>query len=384
MPPEPLTVVWDPRFLDYDFGPDHPFSERSRELAVHLLESVLGPDDAGAVEWAREVAVVPREVLETFHRAGYLDFVEEAGLRDAGGMLDRGDTPAFPGCYEAAARLVGGALRAMSAVSAGRGPAFHPAGGLHHAHPDRASGFCVFNDVAIVVREAVRRGQRVAYVDLDAHHGDGVMYGLYDDGRVLDIDFHQDGRTLFPGTGFPHETGRGDGAGLKVNLPLPPLAGDAALLPLFHRVAVPLLREFRPDVIVVQHGVDGHVGDALAQLQYTPAAYDVVDRSLRDLASELCDGRLVVTGGGGYNAASVSRVLARTAVTLTGRQPPPASTRLPAGWRDEFTRATGEAAPRAWGEHDRVLRSAWSSDDESALIRTLSAALGRRFPAEPD
>ena len=273
-----------------------------------------------------------------------------------------------------------GADRAFRSTLDCRYPAFHPAGGLHHAHPDRASGFCIFNDVAVVVARALQEGLRVAYLDIDAHHGDGVMYGFYDSGRVLDIDFHQDGRTLFPGTGFPTESGRGDGAGAKVNVPFPPSAGDEALVPMFRRVVPPLVRSFRPGVIVVQHGVDGHVGDALAQLQYTARGYAEVDRIALSLAEEVSGGRLVVTGGGGYRAGAVSRVLARAATILAGDEPPVAERPLPAEWRDEFHRSLGAPAPKTWGESPTPGRSAWSADSEAKLIGVLESELGLRLP----
>ncbi len=375
-----LTVVWDERFCEYDFGPGHPFSERSRELAVGLLETVFPPGEGGPVEWLRSVPPAERASLERFHRPQYLAHVEAASVARETVLLDAGDTPAFPGCYEASARIVGGADRGLgTTLEAGR-PAFHPAGGLHHAHPDRASGFCIFNDVAVAVARAVGEHRKVAYLDIDAHHGDGVMYGFYESGRVLDIDFHQDGRTLFPGTGFPTECGRHDGAGLKVNVPLPPGAGDGALRPLFHRIVPPLLRSFRPDVIVLQHGVDGHVGDALARLQYTPAAYADVDRTVLALAGELTGGRLLVTGGGGYRAESVSRVLARAGTILAQGDVPDDAAALPARWREEYRAALGATAPRTWGEHPRPAPSAWRREDEEKLVGVLESELGVRLP----
>ena len=200
--------------------------------------------------------------------------VHQAGQRWGAPIpLDAGDTPSFSGCFEAAARIAEGAACAVDFTLEHKAPSFHPAGGLHHAHPDRASGFCIFNDVALAVGRAVAAGHRVVYIDIDAHHGDGVMYGYYSSGRVLDIDFHQDGRTLFPGTGTTDETGLADGNGLKVNLPLPPGPGDEALGPLFQWIVPPLVRSFRPDLIVVQHGADGHVGDPLTALQYTSRVY---------------------------------------------------------------------------------------------------------------
>ncbi len=378
---EGCSIIWDERFRDYDFGPDHPFTERSRALAVRLLDAFL-PTGAPGVRRVDQVDPAAAELLEQFHRREYLRFVESASALSEPTLLDAGDTLGFPGCYAAAARIVAGADRALSLAREEARPAFHPAGGLHHAHPDRASGFCIFNDVAVAVGRAVKAGLRVAYLDIDAHHGDGVMYGYYESGRVLDIDFHQDGRTLFPGTGFPTETGRGDGSGLKVNLPLPPGAGDRALLPLFRRFVPALLRSFRPEVIILQHGVDGHVGDALAQLQYTPAAYAEIDRMVRSLAEEVSDGRLVVTGGGGYRAASVSRVLARTGLILAGKEPPADGELLPSRWREEFVHLVDEPAPETWGEGPDPVASDWRPDREAKLVAQLEEELGRRFPPE--
>lgn len=386
--PCPLAVVWDPGFLEYDFGPRHPFTERSRGFAVTLLEASgffeADPGDPRLLP----VVPVPREVLEGFHTRGYLDRLEEISWDPRGRALDAGDTPAFPGCFEASARIVGGTLAGLRAIQQGRvGHAMNPAGGLHHAHPSGASGFCILNDLAVTLRQALDGPDaysRVAYVDLDAHHGDGVMYGFYEDGRVLDIDFHQDGRTLFPGTGFPAEAGRGDGAGLKANLPLPPGAGDEAAVRLFDRVVPPLLREFRPELIVLQTGVDAHVGDPLAHLQYTLGGYRQMVGRVHALAHELSGGRLLQTGGGGYLAENVSRVLAATASDLAGR---PVCRRagqpLPARWRADFEAEFGYPSPRHWDETVPLSRSPWRKESEEALIHRLEESLGTRFP-EPE
>ncbi len=380
MSPPSLTVIWDERFRAYDLGAEHPFSERSRALAADLLAAASEARDPDAIEWVRKVPPASRSVLESFHRPEYVEFVERASGYENPILLDGGDTPSFPGCYEEAARIVEGADRALAHAMRDSRPAFHPAGGLHHARPEGASGFCIFNDVAVAVGRAASAGHRVAYIDIDAHHGDGVMYGFYDSGRVLDIDVHQDGRTLFPGTGFPPETGRGDGEGLKVNLPLPPLSGDEALLPLFRRIVPPLLRSFRPAVIVLQHGVDGHVGDSLAHLQYTPHAYAEIDRTLLALAQEVCGGRLVVTGGGGYRASSVSRVLARAGVLLAGLAPPDDSEELPERWRNEYRQTMGELSPKTWADPEEPTGSRWRPEHTAKLAEELERLLGQKFP----
>lgn len=384
--PCPLTVVWDDRYRQYDFGPGHPFSETSRYLSVRLLESLgffSGPKDL-APRHLDQVEVATDPELLRFHEASYVELVRSVGAQRRPGMLDQGDTPGFPHCHEAAARIAKGTLVGLQRVLDLPGShAFNPGGGLHHARPGRASGFCIYDDVALAIRSALDgpgRVARVAYVDIDAHHGDGVMYGFYEDGRVLDIDFHQDGRTLFPGTGFTQETGKGDGQGLKVNVPLPPTAGDSAFLPLFDRIVPPLLREFRPELIVLQTGVDAHAGDPLAHLQYTPRAYDHAISILHGLSHELCGGRLLETGGGGYLASNVSRVLARAAGILSGRPfGTDPSAPLPTTWREEFERETEDEAPSTWGEVPPIYPSSWKDEHGAKLLSALSSELGRKL-----
>lgn len=380
MPRTSGGYVWDERFLGYNFGPDHPFTQRSRRLAVSLLQKVIETIPNALVVHRDKVPVAPLEYLETFHEPQYLELVRRAGQSGRPRFLDEGDTPSFPGCYEASARIAAGAAWAVeTALETGR-PTFHPAGGLHHAHPGRASGFCIFNDLALAIVGAARAGRKVAYIDIDAHHGDGIMYGLYESGAVLDIDFHQDGRTLFPGTGFPEEVGRGDGAGLKVNVPLPPGAGDETLLPLFRRLVPPLLRSYRPDLIVVQHGADGHVGDPLTRLGYTSRSYDAIDRTVLDLAKELCQSRIVFAGGGGYRPESVARVLARAGIAALGLELPEGDDPLPVSWREEFKAEWGRPGPPTW--IDPVPRRAARSPTHPGedVVRALQKVLGRSFP----
>jgi acetoin utilization protein AcuC len=377
----PVTVVWDPAFAEYDFGPGHPFTEASRAAAVGLLESNGFFRNPAAFREA-SVPPAPSEILERFHRPSYLRFVRAASASGSPGPLDQGDTPAFPGCFEAAARIVGGTVRAREAIRQRPGShAFAPAGGLHHAHPERASGFCIFNDLAAVLAGELGAGQRVAYVDIDAHHGDGVMYGFFRDGRLLDVDLHQDGRTLFPGTGALAETGEGDGAGTKVNLPLPPGAGDREFAELFDRIVPTLLREHRPGLIVLQSGVDGHADDPLAQLRYTARSYRHAYARLHDLAHELCGGRLLVTGGGGYDAGHVSEVLATAAYYLADRAGEiPGGRELPSEWRRAFAEQFGTDAPRSWSRIGAPAEVPRRSPAAERLIGELERHLGRRFP----
>src|SRR5881628_3393189 len=219
------AIIYSDKFLDYNLGPNHPLRPVRVKLTYELLKSkgVLASESVRVVE--PRYATRPEILL--FHEESYVRLVEKFSEKGSG-LLDMGDTPAFKGCYEATSLVVGASIKASELVmKEGFSHAFNPSGGLHHAHPERASGFCIFNDPAISIRylQTKFNVKRIVYLDIDAHHGDGVMYGFYDDQGVLDIDLHESGRYLFPGTGFPDETGAGKGAGLKVNVPLPPGTG---------------------------------------------------------------------------------------------------------------------------------------------------------------
>jgi acetoin utilization protein AcuC len=247
------------------------------------------------------------EDILRFHTRDYVERVRQQS-QTGEGFLDYGDTPAFVGVYEAAATVVGSVLDACARSVSGEFPrAFVPIAGLHHARRDRAAGFCVFNDIgcAIEVLRAVHGLQRIAYVDIDAHHGDGVYYGFDDDPALCFADLHEDGRYLYPGSGAADETGRGAARGTKLNIPMPPGADDAAFLREWPRVEA-FVRTARPEIILLQAGADSIGGDPITHLRYTPAAHAHAARRLRQLAGELCGGRIVATGGGGYNRANLA------------------------------------------------------------------------------
>lgn len=378
-----LSVFWDPAYLRYDFGSEHPFTERSRWLAVRLLDDTgfFGDPEPTAPQWTSDVPPATRDELGRFHTSEYLAVVERLGRSRTSHPLDSGDTPSFPGCYDAAAVLCGGTLAGVrQAREFPNRHAFNPGGGLHHARPGQASGFCIFNDLSVAIRALQDESpelRRLAYIDIDVHHGDGVMYGFYEDGRVLDIDFHQDGRTIFPGTGFLTETGRGDGAGLKVNVPLLPDAGDEAFIPLFEQIVPTMVRSYRPELILLQCGMDAHVGDRLGSLQYTAAAYERAVELAHALAHEVCGGRLVVTGGGGYSPENVSRGLARVALRLAGRSGAHTLSKpLPSGWKQEFERDFHYPAPQGWTETNSPDPSPWTPDRSAELLDILAKRLG--------
>ena len=293
----------------YDHGSQHPLRPARVLLTRRLIH------DYGLVDGKRVVETPARsatdEELLLVHTDAYVDAVKRAGHGEDGDWwrygFGPGDNPIFPQMHEASARVAGASLLAAEAVQSGRAEhAFNPAGGLHHAMPERASGFCVYDDPALAIAWLLQSGiERIAYVDVDVHHGDGPQAIFYRDPRVLTISLHQDGRTLFPGTGFIEETGAGEAEGTKVNLPLPPFTGDAEWQRAFREIVPPLVMAWRPDVLVTQLGCDTHFSDPLAQFALTTASYREAAVLLHELAHQAAGGRWVATGGGGYQWARV-------------------------------------------------------------------------------
>jgi acetoin utilization protein AcuC len=254
----------------------------------------------------------PREAtydeLLAFHTPAYIDFVRERS-QSGQGFLDGGDTPAFRGVYEAAATVVGASMRAADAIMAGEvRRAFVPIAGLHHAGREHAAGFCVFNDCGVVIERLRKRASlsRIGYVDIDAHHGDGVFYAFEDEPSVIFADIHEDGRSLYPGTGSAEETGRGAATGTKLNIPVPAGADDAVFAGVWPKVLEHLER-FSPQFILLQCGADSIEGDPITHLRFSPASHGRAAHDLVQLAERLGHGRLLAMGGGGYNRSNLSR-----------------------------------------------------------------------------
>jgi acetoin utilization protein AcuC len=345
----PLTLVWDERLTGYDFGPGHPLAPVRVELTMALARElgVLARPDVTTL-----TPVVPAgpDELELVHDAAYIDAVRAAGvdgLPNGRYGLGTADNPVFAGMHEASALVAGATLAAAQAVWRGEtGHGANIAGGLHHAMRRSASGFCVYNDPAIAIKWMLAQGaQRIAYVDVDVHHGDGVQAAFYDDPRVLTISLHEHPATLFPGTGLASESGSGDGRGFAVNLPLPAGTGDSGWLRAFDAVVPPLLRAFKPEVLVSQHGCDSHRLDPLANLELSVDAQRRAQLMLHDLAHEVAGGRWLVTGGGGYELV---RVVPRTwthLLAVASGDPVDPALPVPSAWRTLATERTGEYAP---------------------------------------
>lgn len=338
------AVFYDPRYLEYNFGKEHAFQNFRIKLAVELLRSYRafeGPLELLVPEPASEDDIL------LVHERAYVEAIKELSIRPGAEAyewgLGPGDNPIFPDMYGTAAIQAGATIQACRAVARGeRLRAYNLGGGLHHAMPARASGFCILNDIAIGLRRILNEGlvKRVLYVDIDAHHGDGVQEIFYSDPRVLTISLHEDGRFLFPGTGFPADLGKGTGEGYAVNVPLPPYTRDESYLYAFTEIVPPLARAFRPDLIFTQTGADAHFMDPLAHLKLTTRTYEGVAGIVDDLSKELCAGRWVAAGGGGYDMAACARVWTLIAGAMAGVN---FSDETDPAWRELCRKETGSA-----------------------------------------
>jgi acetoin utilization protein AcuC len=341
-----MLLVFGPRSASYDFGPGHPLTPRRFGPGIDLLQTV-GAEPGLAPEPA------PDEELLWCHEAAYLETVKRLSVPPHGppaaGIGSGGDNPAFDGMHAAAAMVAGGSLRAIEAILRGdEEHAFHPGGGLHHAMPDHASGFCIYDDPALAIARARRDGLRVMYVDLDVHHGDGVQAIHWDDPGVLTVSFHESGHDLFPGSGFLDEVGEGAAAGTAVNVPMEPETGEGAWLDAVRQLVPELAAAFGPDVIVSQHGADSHAWDPLAHLRMTTTAMGEAARLVDAIADRHAGGRWLATGGGGYDAYRVvPRSWSLVWLAGTHREAPIAT---PVEWRERWaTEAAryGQAPPPA-------------------------------------
>jgi acetoin utilization protein AcuC len=380
----PATVVFDPTLTEYDFGATHPMSPIRVDLTMRLARDLGVLDRLGSVA----APMGDDDLIGTVHEPGLVDAVKRAGADPAGFEpaygLGSDDNPVFDGMHHAAAHVVGATAEAFRQVWSGESRhSVSICGGLHHAMPDRASGFCIYNDVAIGIRWLLDQGvQRVAYVDVDVHHGDGVEFVFYDDPRVLTISLHETGQALFPGTGFPTDCGTGDAEGTAVNVALPPGTSDAGWLRAFHAVAPPLVREFAPDVLVTQHGCDSHRDDPLADLMLSVDGQRASYLALHDLAHEVAGGRWVATGGGGYALVDVVPRAWSHLLGVVSGVPLEPDTAVPESWRDHVRDNLGRTAPsRMTDGRDPAYRD-WADgyDPASWLDRSILATREEIFP----
>jgi acetoin utilization protein AcuC len=377
----PAAVVWDPALLAYDLGGDHPFNPLRLELTI-ALATQLGVLDGVALH--RPEPADDTEI-ERVHEISYVSAVRQAPMVgwDVGHGLGTPDNPVFAQMHEASSLVVGASLLAANKIATGAANrAVNIAGGLHHAMRDHASGFCVYNDCAVAISWLLDNGvDRVAYIDVDVHHGDGVQAAFYDDPRVLTISLHQSPITLWPGTGRVTELGGRGAEGTAVNIPLPPHTRDPAWLRAFHAVVPSLLKEFRPDVLVTQCGVDTHEEDPLADLWLSVDGHREIYRVLRSLAEDHAGGKWLALGGGGYQLLRVvPRSWTHLLATVLDRDVDPA-TALPIEWvNDVLRRAPGAQLPRTMGEDRDTAFVPWDGTMQEPVDAVIRDARGAVFP----
>jgi len=328
------ALIHSDAYSRFDYGPEHPLRMERLGLTWRLMEAygltglskakILAPEPADEEAICRHHR---REYVEVLKKVSAGEHVPTAPLYGLG----FGDNPSFPGLWEVSRLAVGGSLLAAQLVADGEVErAFHFAGGLHHARPDRASGFCYLNDPVLAILHLRQRGWRVCYLDIDAHHGDGVQFAFYGDPHVLTISTHERGDRLFPGTGFVEEAGEGEGRGYSVNLPLQPFTDDLVYTGAFEAVVPPLVRAFRPDVVVAQLGIDSHRTDPLTHLALTVQGFARTVARIAELSP-----RLVALGGGGYDLQNVARAWTAAWAVMNGIELAPT---IPAVFSEDLRR----------------------------------------------
>ncbi len=352
------ALIHSDAWRHFDYGPAHPLRMERLGLTWRLMQAYGLTTLPHATIHAQEPAT--EAAIALWHTSDYLDVLKASNGGVAPAHAGRyglgpGDNPVFPGLWDAARLCAGGSLLAAELVAGGTATrAFHFAGGLHHALPGRASGFCYVNDAVLAILYLKSRGLRVAYVDIDAHHGDGVQYAFYGDPSVLTISTHERGDYLFPGTGFVEEAGEGPGLGYSVNLPLEPYTDSSVYLPAFEQVVPPLLDAFRPDVVVAQLGIDSHRTDPLTHLELDVQGFARAVARIAELSP-----RLVCLGGGGYDLPNVARAWTAAWAVLNGVELPAA---LPASFAPDVER------------YEFAVQTLWDPPDPPADIKRLRAA----------
>jgi acetoin utilization protein AcuC len=372
------ALIYSDEFLKYDFGPTHPLRPIRLKLTFELIKAV-GLLTKPFVDVYSLKPATDDQLLRV-HSREYIEEVK-AFSRTGVGYLDAGDTPAFKGIHEATAIAVGGSIAAAELVMKGTvSHAFNPAGGLHHAGADHAAGFCVYNDIAVAIKhiQRVYGIKKVAIVDIDVHHGDGTQAIFYRDPTVLGIDLHEDGRFLYPGSGFLQEIGEGEGRGFKVNVPLPPLTSSECYLHAFDRIVPPLLRVFKPEIIVNQFGVDTHYDDPLAHLSLTMEVYGEIASRLHKLAHEITGGKYLVLGGGGYKPENVGRAWTLMFSKICDRE---ISDRIPEPWVEFSREAMKREPPRTFSDkYERTINNSERETITKAIEQVIGNIETKIFP----
>ncbi|GAA2340538.1 acetoin utilization protein AcuC [Saccharopolyspora halophila] len=376
-----LAVVWDEALLEYDLGGHHPLHPIRLDLTMRLARSLGLLDGVDAV---KPQPATEADLLRV-HTAEYLAAVRAAPLSgyEAGHGLGTEDNPIFDRMHEASALVAGASIGAAEQIVSGRSDrAVNIGGGLHHAMADNAAGFCVYNDCSVAIAWMLEQGvERIAYLDVDVHHGDGVQAAFYDDPRVMTVSLHQHPVTLWPGTGFATEVGKDGADGTAVNIPLPPGTGDSGWRRAFHAVVPSLLADFRPEVLVTQCGADPHRDDPLADLSLSVDGQRAIYQDLRELAENCAGGKWLALGGGGYSLFRVvPRAWTHLLATLLDRDIAPETT-IPEDWMAYATRrAQNIALPTSMSDGSDPSYEPWTGVTTTAVDTAIRDARHAVFP----
>lgn len=379
-------VMWDEQYLKYKFSDWHPMHPSRLELTYRLSQELEVLSGKNITIQAPEIA--SDELVRTVHDQSYIDQVrrvsEDPTLVAEEFGLGTEDDPVFAGMHDASARIVGGSVIAGQAiVDQHVVRAVNFAGGMHHAARSKASGFCIYNDAAAAIQRMMDQGvQRVVYIDVDAHHGDGTESIFWDDERVLTISIHESGLSLFPGTGFANDIGGKQAQGSAVNVALPAMTGDSGWMRAFHAIVPQLVRAFKPEIIVSQHGCDAHRDDDMTNLKLSVDAQRQAALDISQLADEVCEGRWLATGGGGYNVhAVVPRTWTHLTAIVAGK-PVPLRTYVPETFRRYVLERYGRAVPYLMGDDAQLWWRNWEVgyDPADPVDRTVIATRKEIFP----
>ncbi len=335
-------IIYHPDYSKYKLGEGHPFDPLRVEMVLDLLKEL------GFLKEITAPDPIPVEELYKIHNRSYVDAVEAVSLGD--NSLDAEsiglgslDNPIVPGMAEAVRSQAGGTLLGAKLLIEGKAEkVLQMGGGFHHAHTSLASGFCLYNDLALAIREMTEAGWHVAYLDLDVHHGDGVQEIFYDDENVMTISFHESGEYLFPGTGWIYELGRGMGRSMKLNIPLEPFTEGGSYFKVMDKILEPALNWFKPDVMIVQAGADAHFTDPLADLLLTTHDFEKIYRRVLQLIDAKCNGRALFTFGGGYSINAAFRIWTILYLLMFNQNLPE---KIPDSWRMKWQNKTGKEIP---------------------------------------
>ncbi len=364
------ALIYSEEFSQYDLGLEHPLKPIRFKVAAELIKAYNLLNSPTIKLFSPKQAT--DEEIGLIHQNDYIEMVKKVSQASPSFSflrfgLGTGDNPIFPKMHEAASLLVGGSILAAKLVMEKEvDHAFNIAGGLHHALPAKASGFCIYNDAAVAIAYLIKTYRaRVIYIDIDAHHGDGVQFTFYKNPEVLTISFHESGRYLFPGTGFIDEIGEGEGKGFSVNVPFEPYTSDEAFLFAFEEIVPPLAQTFKPDIIVSQNGCDSHYSDPLTHLGLTLKGYKKLVSRIHLLAHEVAEGKILALGGGGYQTFQVvPRAFALLFADLAHTEIPD---EIPNSWREMCRRYTSEPLPRYLLKNEK---SPFASEQRELIEKT--------------